>query len=66
MKNRIAKTIVRGRWVILPLVLLVAVWSVFQIGRVRINYDLTRYLSEKTMTRRALKVMEAEFGSAEQ
>ena len=42
MKNRIAKTIVRGRWVILPLVLLIAVWSVFQIGRVRINYDLTR------------------------
>ena len=46
--------------------LLAAGWSVTMIGRTNINYDLTRYLSEKTMTRRALKVMEAEFGSAEQ
>ena len=66
MKNRIAKTIVRGRWVILPLVLLIAVWSVFQIGRVRINYDLTRYLADDTMTKKALVVMNDEFGTSEQ
>ena len=36
------------------------------ISQTRINYDLTRYLAEDTMTRQALKVMEKEFGSSEQ
>ena len=66
MKKQIAKTIVRGRLVILPLILLVAVWSAFQIGRVRINYDLTRYLADDTMTKKALVVMNEEFGTTEQ
>ena len=66
MKHRIAKTIVRYRTVILIVLLLVAAWSVPQISRTRINYDLTRYLSDSTMTKRALKVMDSEFGATEQ
>ena len=66
MKQRIARAIVRYRTVILIVLLLVAAWSVPQISRTRINYDLTRYLSDSTMTKRALKVMDSEFGSTEQ
>lgn len=66
MKRAIAKAIVKYRIVILIILLLAAVWSVPQISRTRINYDLTRYLSDSTMTKRALKVMNEEFGSTEQ
>ncbi len=66
MKHAIAKAIVKYRIVILIVLLLAAVWSVPQISRTRINYDLTRYLSDSTMTKRALKVMNEEFGSTEQ
>ena len=66
MKKRLAASIVRYRRIILPFLLLLAVWSVFQIGRTRINYDLTRYLSDDTMTKKALQVMQEEFGSSEQ
>lgn len=66
MKRAIAKAIVKYRIVILIVLLLAAVWSVPQISRTRINYDLTRYLSDSTMTKRALKVMNEEFGSTEQ
>lgn len=66
MKRAIAKAIVKHRIVILIVLLLAAVWSVPQISRTRINYDLTRYLSDSTMTKRALKVMNEEFGSTEQ
>ena len=66
MKRAIAKAIVRYRTVILIVLLLIAAWSIPQISRVRINYDLTRYLSDNTMTKQALKVMDSEFGSTEQ
>ena len=66
MKKAIAGGIVRYRVWILLLLLFITVWSVPQISRTRINYDLTRYLSDSTMTRRALNVMETEFDSAEQ
>ena len=66
MKRAIAGCIVKHRLVIFIVLLLAAVWSVPQISRTRINYDLTRYLSDSTMTKQALKVMDDEFGSAEQ
>ncbi len=66
MKEKIAGGIVRHRYVILILGLILAAFCVPGIGKTRINYDLTRYLSESTMTRRALTVMQAEFGSTEQ
>ena len=46
--------------------LLLAVTSAGSNGKTRINYDLNRYLAEDTMTKRALRVMEEEFGSSEQ
>lgn len=66
MRKAVAGTIVRFRLWILIVLLLVAVWSVFQIPRTNINYDLTKYLSGNTMTRKALNVMAEEFGSTEQ
>ncbi len=66
MRRKIAGAIVRYRIVILVILLGIAVWSVPQISRTRINYDLTRYLSDSTMTKQALKVMDEEFGSTEQ
>ena len=66
MKHAIAKAIVRYRVGILIVLLLFAAWSVPRISRTRINYDLTRYLSDTTMTKQALKVMDSEFGSTEQ
>ena len=66
MKKAVAGCIVRFRIQILVILLLLAVWSVPQISRTRINYDLTRYLADNTMTKQALKVMEEEFGATEQ
>ncbi|MBQ6646321.1 MAG: MMPL family transporter [Clostridia bacterium] len=65
-KRYFAAAIVRYRYALLALVLLIALLSATQISRTRINYDLNRYLSDDTMTKRALKVMEKEFTSSEQ
>ena len=66
MKQKIAGWIVRFRMLFLIMSLLIAGWSAGCIGKTRINYDLNRYLDNATMTKRALKVMEEEFGSTEQ
>ena len=66
MKRKIAAGIVRLRLWILIAMLILAALSAGMIGRTRINYDLTVYLSDATMTRRALTVMQEEFGSSEQ
>ena len=66
MKTWIAHTIVKYRIPILAVVILFTVFGAFSIKKTRINYDLARYLSEETMTQRALKIMQEEFGSSEQ
>ena len=66
MKHWLAEKIVRFRIPILMIMILIAGWSATQISRTRINYDLTKYLSENTMTRKSLEVMKEEFGSSEQ
>ena len=66
MKRRIAGAIVHCRVLILIAAVLIAGWSAAQIRRTNINYDLTKYLSENTMTRKSLEVMKEEFGSSEQ
>lgn len=66
MKFRIAEKIVRYRLLILAAVVLFAGWSALQIGRTNINYDLSKYLSDSTMTKKSLEVMKQEFGSSEQ
>lgn len=58
--------IVKHRYLILLFMILLTAAAGACIGRTNINYDLTRYLSSDTMTRRALEVMEEEFGSSEQ
>lgn len=65
-KRKAAQVIVRCRVWLMIILLAAAGWSAAMISRTRINYDLTRYLAEDTMTRQALKVMEEEFGSGEQ
>ena len=65
-KKKLARGIVKARYVLTGLILAAAVLCCFTIGKTRINYDLNRYLSDDTMTKRALIVMEDEFGSAEQ
>lgn len=66
MTRKIAAGIVRLRTGILLVMLALAVACAGCIGKTHINYDLTRYLNSETMTRRALDVMQAEFGSSEQ
>lgn len=66
MKQKTAALIVRLRGWILAMMLLTAVLCAPAIAKTRINYDLTRYLDESTMTKRALKVMEQEFGTGDQ
>ena len=57
----IAEAIVRGRFVIFALFALAAIFSALTLGRVRVNSDLTAFLSEDTETRRGITVMEEEF-----
>jgi len=66
MKQKLAAAIVRLRIPILILMLLCAVGSALLIPKTTINYDLTAYLDPQSMTRRALTVMQAEFGASEQ
>ena len=66
MKQKTAALIVRLRGWILAILLATAVLCAPAITKTRINYDLTRYLDENTMTKRALKVMEQEFGTGDQ
>ena len=66
MKRKIAAGIVKRRNLLMIALLLLAAASVLTIGKTNINYDLNRYLSDDTMTKRGLAVMEAEFGSSDQ
>ncbi|MBP5254281.1 MAG: MMPL family transporter, partial [Lachnospiraceae bacterium] len=65
-KRKLAGNIVRARYVLMMVLLLAAGFSAAMIGRTNINYDLTRYLADDTMTKRALVVMNEEFGVSEQ
>ncbi|MBQ9686229.1 MAG: MMPL family transporter [Oscillospiraceae bacterium] len=57
----IAATIVRSRFVIILLFLAAAVYCALSVGRVRVNSDLTFFLSPETETRQGLTIMEEEF-----
>ena len=64
--RKLARGIVKIRYVLAVCILAAAALSCTTISRTRINYDLNRYLSDDTMTKRALNVMEEEFASDEQ
>ena len=57
----IAETIVRGRFVIFALFILAGVFCALSLGRVRVNSDLTIFLSKETETRRGITAMAEEF-----
>ena len=62
-KEKLAGWIVRLRYPLLILVLLAAVWAAPNIAKTRINYSLTDYLNENTLTKRGLDIMNREFGA---
>ena len=59
--HALAAGIVRFRFVIILLFLLAAVYCALSVSRVKINSDLTAFLSPATETRQGLTVMEEEF-----
>ncbi len=61
--KKIASAIVRFRYVLTALMLLLCIPAALNIGGTGINYDLTSYLSSDTMTRRGMDIMEQEFES---
>lgn len=56
-----ARLIVRGRFLILAVFVLLSVFCVYGLTLTRTNGDITSYLSADTETARGLKVMNAEF-----
>ena len=65
-KRKLAQWIVNARYILLAVTCICAVLAGLFITRTKINYDLARYLSDSTMTKKALKVMDEEFGTTEQ
>ena len=59
--HAIAAAIVRYRFFIILLFLAAAVYCALSVGRVKINSDLTAFLSPETETRQGLTIMEEEF-----
>ena len=66
IRKKLARAIVKARYLLTLCIFAAAVLSCASISKTKINYDLNRYLSDDTMTKRALAVMEQEFGSTEQ
>ncbi len=59
--HAVAAAIVRYRFLIIALFLAAAVYCALSMGRVRVNSDLTAFLSPETETRQGLTIMEEEF-----
>lgn len=59
--HRIAAFIVDKRVIFYLLFAAVCVYCALSVGKVRLNSDLTAFLSEETETRRGLEIMEDEF-----
>lgn len=65
MADRFANFVVSHRKAILVVFILLAVASLFTVGKVNINYDIVTYLSKNTLTRSSLELMNREFGQTE-
>ncbi len=61
VKEKLAKLIVKGRFICLAVAVALTVASVFLMPYVNVNYDLSTYLSQKTETKKALDAMQGEF-----
>jgi len=62
MLKRMAQIIVRRRKMILILFSIVTFLSLFLIPAVRVNYDMSEYLPEDMPTKKAMEVLDKEFG----
>lgn len=59
--QRIATWIVKRRYLIFGIFTLLFVFSLFGMQYTQVNYDLSKYLSEETDTKKALNIMNEEF-----
>ncbi|MBR3639951.1 MAG: MMPL family transporter, partial [Clostridia bacterium] len=59
--RRVAALIVKGRFIIIAVFVLAAVFCVFSAGWVNVNAELTSYLPPSFETRRGLSIMDEEF-----
>ena len=59
--KRLAGLIVRSRFVVFIMFAAATVFCFLSLGRVRVNSDLSAFLPEDTMTRRAISAMQDEF-----
>lgn len=57
----VAATIIKGRYIIMTLFALAAVYCLLSLGRVQVNSDITAFLPPTTETRQGLTIMEEEF-----
>ena len=63
--KKIASFLVEKRKILLCLFLVLAAASLPLMGQVRINYDLTKYLSEDSRMKQGMQLMEQEFGASD-
>ncbi len=61
MQQKLARSIVRVRFLLMALLLGLSVLAALTLGRTKVNYDLTSYLAENTETKRGLNLMNGEF-----
>lgn len=60
--NKIADFIVKKRIIIITIILLITIGCAFLLPKVKVNYDLGKYLPEETDTSKGLEIMNEEFG----
>ncbi|MGM9522625.1 MAG: MMPL family transporter [Oscillospiraceae bacterium] len=63
--KKTADFLVEKRYIILCIMLAFTVLSVFLMGKVNVNYDMTKYLPEESSMKQGMDLMESEFGSSE-
>lgn len=62
--KKLASIIVRFRYIIAIIFIAIVITCACLIPSVKLNYDFTKYLGEDSLTSKALRVMEEEFGSS--
>ena len=63
--KKVASFLVEKRKILLCLFLVLAAVSLPLMGQVRINYDLTKYLSAESRMKQGMQLMEQEFGPSD-
>ena len=63
--KKVASFLVEKRKILLCLFLVLAAVSLPLMGQVRINYDLTKYLSAESRMKQGMQLMEHEFGPSD-